>query len=341
MFEPLEDRALFSASLPPLMPMAAVAPARVATAYTDNRGGVTMTFSAALNVSTLGPKSASLFSPGPDAKLGTADDVRLKTAVKYRGGVLTLSAGVKANRAYRVVLDAKTVRDVNGKALDGEFNGPGVASGNGVAGGNFNVVTKAPAKTAYRFTVITGVGQTSYVNVAMFKNVPNTARNFKHYADEAAWDTTFFHRSTRDATVGLQVVQGGGFNLDSTGNIGSVHEHAGVGLELGNSNLTGTIAMARTSDVNSNTNQWFFNVNDNAALDTFGGGYTAFGKVMDKASQRTLNAINNLTIRKGDPTNSNSPFNELPSLDPTGTIDVPADLVRVTRVAMLMDQAAP
>jgi cyclophilin family peptidyl-prolyl cis-trans isomerase len=47
------------------------------------------------------------------------------------------------------------------------------------------------------------------------------------------------------------------------------------------SNVRGTIAMARLPDPNSAQNQFFVNVDDNKRLDTLGGGYTVFGKVID------------------------------------------------------------
>lgn len=324
--ESLESRSLLTAT-----------PAQVSTAFLDNRGTASFTFTRGLDAKTLTSTSASLYTVGTDGILGTADDKRLKTTVKYVKGVLTLSASMKKNQAYRAILNAATIKDINGKSLDGEFKGQGKVSGNGRAGGNFDVITKASKSVVYRFAV-SWSGVTQYINVKMYTDTPLTVSNFKSYADIGAWDTTFFHRSTKDSTSGIEVVQGGGFNVNAQQQIGSVVQKAGIGLELKHSNAAYTIAMARTSDVNSNTNQWFFNVNENATLDTFGGGYTVFGIASDKASQKVIASISALTIRQGDPTNVNSPFNELPSSDAKGAIDVPKDLVMVQRVAMLMDQ---
>src|SRR5262249_53202003 len=49
----------------------------------------------------------------------------------------------------------------------------------------------------------------------------------------------------------------------------------------GLSNVRGSIAMARTNNPDSATAQFFINHVDNANLDTFGGGYAVFGKVID------------------------------------------------------------
>jgi peptidyl-prolyl cis-trans isomerase A (cyclophilin A) len=70
------------------------------------------------------------------------------------------------------------------------------------------------------------------------------------------------------------VIQGGGFHTDFT----SVVTSAPIAYEQGLSNVRGTIAMARTSDLNSATSQWFINTADNLSLDT--GKYAAFGYVI-------------------------------------------------------------
>ena len=56
-------------------------------------------------------------------------------------------------------------------------------------------------------------------------------------------------------------------------------------------NVAGTIAMARTPAVNSATTQWFFNVNDNPALNDVAGSnqYAVFGRVISGMS--VVNAI--------------------------------------------------
>jgi peptidyl-prolyl cis-trans isomerase A (cyclophilin A) len=58
---------------------------------------------------------------------------------------------------------------------------------------------------------------------------------------------------------------------------------APIKLEAGNglSNLRGTVAMARTNNPDSATAQFFINVADNPRLDSFGGGYAVFGRVIE------------------------------------------------------------
>ena len=116
---------------------------------------------------------------------------------------------------------------------------------------------------------------------------PRSVENFLQYVDEKFFDYTIFHRVMADF-----MIQGGGFDPD----MNQKPTHAPVINEAGNGhkNVTGTLAMARTSDVNSATAQFFINVVDNDMLnhrDTSpqGFGYAVFGKVV--AGMDVVNAI--------------------------------------------------
>ncbi|HEY0549749.1 MAG TPA: peptidylprolyl isomerase, partial [Verrucomicrobiae bacterium] len=74
------------------------------------------------------------------------------------------------------------------------------------------------------------------------------------------------------------------------------------------SNDFGTIAMARdSSNPNSATSDWFFNLTNNTSLNTDGDGYTVFGRVVNTVSARTgtnlLNYFNSLSDGHGIETN--------------------------------------
>lgn len=108
---------------------------------------------------------------------------------------------------------------------------------------------------------------------------PITVQNFLSYADRGFYDGTIFHR-----VIPGFMIQGGGFEkgMVQKSASGPIKNEAGNGLK----NERGTIAMARTSDVDSATDQFFINVADNTALDhqndtQQGFGYCVFGKVMD------------------------------------------------------------
>lgn len=106
---------------------------------------------------------------------------------------------------------------------------------------------------------------------------PKTVANFVSYAKAGHYDGTLFHR-----VIGDFMIQGGGFDaaLNMKDTKAPVVNESSNGL----SNRRGTIAMARKSEPDSATSQFFINVVDNPRLD-FGGmrpgtpGYTVFGKV--------------------------------------------------------------
>jgi cyclophilin family peptidyl-prolyl cis-trans isomerase len=109
------------------------------------------------------------------------------------------------------------------------------------------------------------------------KNAPATVKNFLSYVDDKFYDGTVFHR-----VIPGFMIQGGGFgeDLQRKGTKPPVKNEAANGLK----NTTGTIAMARTSDPDSATAQFFINVKDNVSLDhqapsPMGMGYCVFGKV--------------------------------------------------------------
>jgi len=110
------------------------------------------------------------------------------------------------------------------------------------------------------------------------EQAPLTAANFERYANEGFFDGTIFHR-----VIDGFMIQGGGFTEDM--NQKRTHEPVKNEANNGLSNLSGTIAMARTSDPHSATAQFFINVNDNTFLDfksesMQGWGYCVFGKVV-------------------------------------------------------------
>ncbi len=98
---------------------------------------------------------------------------------------------------------------------------------------------------------------------------PVSVANFLNYIAKGAFVDTVVHRS-----VDNFVIQGGGFYTDFS----TVATDAPIINETGLSNVRGTIAMARTSDLNSATSQWFINTVDNLFLDT--NQYAVFGHVV-------------------------------------------------------------
>jgi cyclophilin family peptidyl-prolyl cis-trans isomerase len=109
------------------------------------------------------------------------------------------------------------------------------------------------------------------------KAAPATVQNILQYVKDGFYDGTIFHR-----VIPGFVIQGGGFNADfvQKKNRAPVINEAKADYP----NSRGTLSMARTSDINSATSQFFINLSDNASLDhrsesPSGFGYAVFGKV--------------------------------------------------------------
>jgi peptidyl-prolyl cis-trans isomerase A (cyclophilin A) len=105
---------------------------------------------------------------------------------------------------------------------------------------------------------------------------PKTVENFLQYVRDGHYNGTIFHR-----VIPNFMVQGGGMSPS----LAQKATRAPIPIESKNGlkNEVGTVAMARTSDPNSATAQFFINVNNNAFLDypgQDGHGYTVFGKVV-------------------------------------------------------------
>ena len=117
---------------------------------------------------------------------------------------------------------------------------------------------------------------------------PLSTDNFLQYVNSKFYDNTIIHRIV---TTGIFVAQGGWLSPAPAVQSG---EKAAIALEVnkGLSNLKGTIAMARNAELNSATSQFYFNLADNVALDTAGGGYAVFGKVV--SGMEVLDALANV-----------------------------------------------
>ena len=149
-------------------------------------------------------------------------------------------------------------------------------------------------------------------NVLLFdqegEGAPQTVANFANYVEDGDYVNSIIHRSVNNF-----IVQGGGFTVDEL-QISEVPADDPVVNEfsLDRSNLRGTIAMAKSgNDPNSATNQWFFNLGNNAEnLNNQNGGFTVFGEVLSEAELAPVDAIADLPIFNGS--SINSAFSDLP-----------------------------
>ncbi|AJY19556.1 peptidyl-prolyl cis-trans isomerase [Burkholderia multivorans] len=133
------------------------------------------------------------------------------------------------------------------------------------------------------------------------EKAPKTVANFLDYVKAGQYNGTIFHRVIKGF-----MIQGGGYKA----NFDEKPTRAPILLESRNGlkNLTGTIAMARTSDPNSATAQFFINTVDNSGLDypnPDGNGYAVFGKVVSG-----LDVVKKI---EAVPTTSRGPMQDVPA----------------------------
>ena len=111
------------------------------------------------------------------------------------------------------------------------------------------------------------------------EKAPITVANFLEYVQSGFFNNTLFHR-----VIDSFMVQGGGFEpgMNQKPTRGTIKNEADNGLK----NDIYTVAMARTSDPNSATAQFFINASNNDFLNYTsptpqGWGYCVFGKIVE------------------------------------------------------------
>ncbi len=147
------------------------------------------------------------------------------------------------------------------------------------------------------------------ISVELFEDkAPISCENFRQYVKDGHFDGTVFHR-----VIPNFMIQGGGMdeNLQSKPTRDPIKNEA----DNGESNVRGTLAMARTGVVDSATSQFFINLSDNDFLNhgTRDFGYAVFGKVSD--GMDVVDAIA-----------------AVPTGNRAGHQDVPVDPVTITEV---------
>lgn len=162
----------------------------------------------------------------------------------------------------------------------------------------FSIATSALAEEAPRVKFATTAGD--FVVEVYPDKAPKTVANFLQYVNEKHYNGTLFHRVIENF-----MLQGGGFDAkysQKPTRAPVAHEGREALAKGGLKNVVGTLAMARTSDPQSATAQFFINVNDNAFLDPTPQqfGYTVFGKV--------ISGMDVIQKIKTTPTGAGGPF---------------------------------
>ena len=111
------------------------------------------------------------------------------------------------------------------------------------------------------------------------EQAPKTVENFLQYVDQGFYNGTIFHRVIKGF-----MIQGGGFDEQDRRKetAAPIRNEADNGLK----NRVGSLAMARTNQVDSATSQFFINLSDNEFLNHRGKapnafGYAVFGQVIE------------------------------------------------------------
>ena len=125
-------------------------------------------------------------------------------------------------------------------------------------------------------------------------DAPQSVQSFLGYVSGGFYENTIFHRVLPDF-----MVQGGGFDwkLKEKPTAKTVPNEA----KNGRKNLRGTVALARTDEIDSASCQFFVNLADNEFLDHTGDspedfGYAVFGEVVD--GMDVVDAIGAVPTRK-------------------------------------------
>jgi len=136
---------------------------------------------------------------------------------------------------------------------------------------------------------------------------PITVENFLRYVAEGHYDGTVFHR-----VIPNFMIQGGGF----TAGLEEKATHEPIVNESRNKlhNTRGTLAMARTSDPDSATAQFFINQRSNLRLDWSPGndGYTVFGEVIEGMQVVDIIALSDTGPAQAMTTRGPSVFQDVP-----------------------------
>ena len=153
------------------------------------------------------------------------------------------------------------------------------------------------------------------------KTTPITTNNFIEYVNDGSYDKTLIHRLVSDF-----VIQGGGYtwpNLpsDEAGGVPlRVKSKGEIINEPVNSNLMGTIAMAKVAGLpNSATSEWFINLSDNQSLDTQNDGFSVFGHILGDSIKNPL-LLNNQTIYNVSYADVGLNIPELPLINVQGNV---------------------
>jgi cyclophilin family peptidyl-prolyl cis-trans isomerase/Ca2+-binding RTX toxin-like protein len=262
--------------------------------YTDNTGTTGVVASAPINIANTNDQPSGRVwitgSTQADSTLTASHDVRDSDGIP--------SIGAPGSPGWQWLVDGVPVAG----ATASTFQVSSIHAGKSIAAvlrytdlaGTAEAVTSAPAgaTTVSAAPALPRVFmRTNYGDLLVeleSQKAPISATNFLEYVDGGFYDGSVIHRILPGS-----VIQGGGFSLERSQTTGEYYyapksPGAAISLErttiTGLSNTLGTIAMARATDPNTASSQFFFNLrNNSSAYDSASGrdGYAVFGTVLD------------------------------------------------------------
>jgi cyclophilin family peptidyl-prolyl cis-trans isomerase len=156
-----------------------------------------------------------------------------------------------------------------------------------------NLGQEAILNTNETFTIVTTSGD---ITIQLYANpeVQSTVDNLKSYVYNESYDGTVFHR-----VIEGFMIQGGGFEVtDENSGLSPIETEDPIELQAYYPNNLYTIAMARTSDPDSATSQFFINTVNNDFLNSSSpgasDGYAVFGEVIGGFD--VVNEISQVTV---------------------------------------------
>lgn len=330
--EQLESRQLFASP-------------QAVSMYADNRGEVQITFDQKLDPTTVNTRSVFMFLPGTDGAFATADDIKITGRVKLITGGRRVwfrpanKVPFPAGSTYAFTIKSKTVKSISGERIDGEWNGAGFKSGNGIAGGDVMILGKRDKSLNPIARLSTLAGN---IDVRLFLDqTPQNAANFMSYADDGSYDNTVNQRNLPGF-----IWQTGGYRVTDTNQFEAIPAKTPVINEPAPTQATrGTISLARPDDGNAQTddrgtNQFFFNlVNNEANLGSQNGGFTEFGEVTSASGLAVMDAMAAFPTIDGDPQQNPGVFDNLAVQNSSKTLndavtDPQGTLVTIRRIAI-------
>jgi peptidylprolyl isomerase len=123
------------------------------------------------------------------------------------------------------------------------------------------------------------------ITIELYDDMPITSGNFRNLTEHGIYDGTIFHRVVHDF-----VIQGGDASVKGI-SVPTIPDE----LPNKHSNVRGSVAMAKTSEPNSATSQFYISLKDNVRLDS---NYSVFGKVI--TGMDVVDAIGNTTTDTND-----------------------------------------